>query len=154
MAGPRPTPTHVERPFDVAELFFSTTNRKGIIQSGNDVFARVSGYTEAELLGQPHNVIRHPDMPRAVFRLLWDYLEAERPIAAYVKNMAKDGRYYWVLATAVPVTGGYLSVRLKPTSDLLPAVEALYAELLAAERAVGVEVLVGRGLRRHRRGDA
>ena len=91
MAGPRPTPTHVERPFDVAELFFSTTNRKGIIQSGNDVFARVSGYTEAELLGQPHNVIRHPDMPRAVFRLLWDYLEAERPIAAYVQLPRQQG---------------------------------------------------------------
>lgn len=75
-------------------------------------------------------------MPRVVFQLLWEYLEAERPIAAYVKNMAKDGGYYWVLATVVTVADGYLSVRLKPSSELLPAVEALYAELRGVELQV------------------
>lgn len=133
---PHITPANSPSEFDVAELFFSTTDRKGIIGSGNDVFVRVSGWTEAELVGAPHNIIRHPDMPRCVFQLLWQYLGEQRPIAAYVKNMAKDGRYYWVLATVVPLTEGYLSVRLKPTSPLLATVEPLYAELLAAERAV------------------
>jgi len=133
---PRITPVNSPSEFDVAELFFSTTDRKGIIGTGNSVFVRVSGWTQEELVGAPHNIIRHPDMPRSVFALLWQYLGQQRPIAAYVKNMAKDGRYYWVLATAVPLTQGYLSVRLKPTSPLLATVEPLYAELLAAEREV------------------
>ncbi len=127
-------PTTLERPFELAELFFSTTDPRGMIRSGNAVFARVSGYPESELIGQPHNIIRHPDMPRAVFQLLWDYIEAGRTIAAYVKNLAKDGAYYWVLATVIPIQDGYLSVRLKPSAGLLPTVEALYAELRAMER--------------------
>ncbi len=130
------TPVNAPSEFDVAELFFSTTDEKGIIVSGNDVFVRVSGWSEDELHGAPHNIIRHPDMPRVVFQLLWQYLDRQHPIAAYVKNMAKDGRFYWVLATVVPVSHGFLSVRLKPTSNLLPTVEALYAELLAAEREI------------------
>lgn len=130
------TPTSVERPFEVHELFFSTTDRKGIIRSGNRVFARVAGYDESELVGEPHNIIRHPDMPRAVFRLLWDYLERGAPIAAYVKNMARDGGYYWVLATVVGIEDGYLSVRMKPVSELLPVVDGLYAELRAVERDI------------------
>ena len=127
------TPVNAPSDFDVSELFFSTTDAKGLIVSGNEVFVRVSGWSHDELLGAPHNIIRHPDMPRVVFQLLWRYLAEARPIAAYVKNMAKDGRYYWVLATVVPISGGYLSVRLKPTSDLFATVESLYAELLAAE---------------------
>ncbi|MCC6237678.1 MAG: PAS domain-containing protein [Dehalococcoidia bacterium] len=130
------TPISVERPFGLDELFFSTTDRKGHIRSGNHVFARVSGYPEAQLIGQPHNIIRHPDMPRAIFQLLWEYLEAERPIAAFVKNLARDGAYYWVLATAVPLDDGYLSVRMKPSSELLPVVTALYAELRELERGI------------------
>ena len=77
-----PTLTATEQPFDVGELFFSATDRKGIITSGNRVFVRVSGYERDELVGRAHNVVRHPDMPRAVFQILWDYLEAGRPIAA------------------------------------------------------------------------
>jgi aerotaxis receptor len=85
------------------------------------------------LVGSAHNVIRHPDMPRTVFRLFWDHLLQDRPIAAYVKNLAKDGEYYWVLAIAMPVEEGFLSVRLKPTSPLLPAVEELYRRMRARE---------------------
>jgi len=133
---PRISPINSPSEFDVAELFFSTTDRKGIIGTGNSVFVRVSGWSQEELVGAPHNIIRHPDMPRSVFALLWQYLGEQRPIAAYVKNMAKDGHYYWVLATVVPLSDGYLSVRLKPTSPLLATVEPLYAELLAAEREV------------------
>jgi aerotaxis receptor len=123
-----------EREFRVEELFFSITDEKGIIRYGNEVFERIAGYTEEELLGAPHNIIRHPDMPRAVFQLLWDTIQAGGTIAAYVKNLAQDGCYYWVLAVVMPCDGGFLSVRLKPSSELLPTVRGLYAEMLALER--------------------
>lgn len=128
------TPIDRESPFDVSELFFSMTDRKGIILAGNDVFVRVSKHPEDELIGSPHNIIRHPDMPRAAFRLLWEHLLRGRPIAAYVKNMAADGSYYWVMACVVPCGDGFLSVRLKPTSELLgAAVIPVYAEVRAME---------------------
>jgi aerotaxis receptor len=122
-----------EAAFGFDELFFSRTNASGIIASGNSVFQRVSGYAWDELIDKPHNVIRHPDMPRGVFWTLWDYLKRGEPIGAYVKNRSKDGRYYWVYAIVTPVDGGYLSVRLKP-SALLPTVKAEYEALLALER--------------------
>ena len=91
MRKPHCPPRDIARDFKVSEAFFSTTDTRGVIQAGNRVFSRISGYTEAELIGKPHNIIRHPDVPRAVFKLLWDTLEAGQPICAYVKNMAKDG---------------------------------------------------------------
>jgi PAS domain S-box-containing protein len=129
MPQERPTPTSLPRAFALEELFFSTTDPKGHIRSGNRVFARVSGYEEKDLIGAAHNIIRHPDMPRVVFRLLWEYLGRGQPIAAYVKNMASDGAYYWVVASVVPVSGGYLSVRFKPSSSLFATVEGLYSRL-------------------------
>ncbi|MFN8526913.1 MAG: PAS domain-containing protein [Chloroflexota bacterium] len=132
----RPTPQRTESAFGADEIFFSTTDERGIIRSGNKVFARVSGYSRAELIGTPHNLIRHPDMPRAVFRLLWSEIGAGRPIAAYVKNMAKTGAYYWVLATVVPCEGGYLSVRIKPSTAFFEVVQTVYQDLLALEAQV------------------
>jgi PAS domain S-box-containing protein len=128
------TPLAHERPFAAGELFFSTTDGKGIIRSGNDVFVRISGHPVERLIGAPHNIIRHPDMPKAVFRLLWDYLGQDKAFAGYVKNMAADGTYYWVTALVVPIDQGYLSIRFKPSSPLFPIVSALYADLLATER--------------------
>lgn len=125
----------MEVPFAFEELFFSRTDDKGIILSGNNVFQRISLYTWGELLRKPHNVIRHPDMPKAVFWLLWDRIKKKEPIGAYVKNRAKDGRYYWVFAIVTPVDGGYLSVRLKPSSDIFQVVIKEYAALVARERA-------------------
>lgn len=122
------------REFALEEMFFSTTDRKGVITSGNSVFVRVSGYRGDELVGHAHNVIRHPDMPRAAFRLLWRELQAGRAFVALVKNLAKDGRYYWVVAFIVPVADGYLSIRFKPSSPLLAQVEPLYARMRAIER--------------------
>ncbi|MEM9368369.1 MAG: PAS domain-containing protein [Planctomycetota bacterium] len=134
MAVTRPTQTRdVEREFLVEELFFSTTNEKGIIVGCNEVFARLSGYDEADLIGSAHSVVRHPDMPAAVFRLFWERLEDGQPIAAYVKNQSADGSYYWVMAMASPINGGYLSVRLKPTSELFNQVKDLYGEVLQIE---------------------
>lgn len=135
MAPPSVRPRDMERPFGLEELFFSTTDPRGVILTGNEVFVRVSGYEMTELVGKPHNIIRHPDMPRAVFRLLWDYLESGRVFAGFVKNMARDGCYYWVLALVVRIQDGYLSIRFKPSSPLLGVVRDLYAQMLAAERA-------------------
>lgn len=138
MARPKATPKDEQRPFEIHELFFSTTDRAGVILSGNEVFRRVAAFDNVEeMIGKPHNIIRHPDMPRAVFRLLWDFLEAGRPIAAYVKNLAKDGAYYWVLALVVSTPDGYLSVRFKPSSPYLGVVQELYKVLLAVEAEGG-----------------
>lgn len=128
-----------ERDFGIEELFFSTTDRKGIITSGNRVFQRVAAYEEAELLGQPHSLIRHPDVPRCVFKLLWDTIGDGRTIAAYVKNRAKTGEPYWVMATVVPCKGGYLSVRLKPSTPYFEIVQGVYKELRALELELGGE---------------
>jgi len=88
-------------------------------------------YSWDELINRPHSLIRHPDMPRAVFWLLWETIKKGEPIGAYVKNRAKDGRYYWVFAIVTPIEAGYLSVRLKP-SALLSVVEGEYKSLVAA----------------------
>ncbi len=122
-----------EVPFDFAELFFSRTDEKGRILSGNSVFQRISYYSWDELTGKPHNVIRHPDMPRAVFWLLWDTIRRGEPIGAYVKNRAKDGRYYWVFAIVTPIDSGYLSVRLKPSSAVFETVQQEYRAILDME---------------------
>jgi aerotaxis receptor len=125
-----------ERPFSIEELFVSTTDRKGHIRMTNHVFVRVSGYERDELIGRAHNCIRHPDMPRSVFRTFWELLEAGTPVAAYVKNLAKDGAHYWVMAIAIPVPDGYLSVRLKPTSPLFDVAQELYADVRGVEQTV------------------
>ncbi|MFN7931190.1 MAG: PAS domain-containing protein [Blastocatellia bacterium] len=130
---PKLVPLSQEREFHLHELFFSTTDKKGRIQAGNHVFARVSGYELSAIIGQPHNLVRHPDMPRAVFKLLWDYLKANASMVAYVKNLASDGRYYWVVALVTPLSEGYLSVRFKPSSALFPEVRTLYQELVEQE---------------------
>ena len=121
------------RPFASDEIFFSTTDGRGIIRAGNEVFVRISGYESAELMGQPHNVVRHPDMPRSAFRLIWSRLKAGQPVAALVKNRAKDGRHYWVVALFAPADDGYLSIRFKPAGPYLAVGEQLYAGMLAAE---------------------
>ncbi len=122
-----------EAPFDIHELFFSKTDLKGIIQSGNAVFIRVSEYTEEELMRRPHNIIRHQDMPRSVFKLFWSFLKRDKPVAAYVKNKSKNGKYYWVFAMAFPLQDGYLSVRLKPTSALFSLARQLYQKIVYME---------------------
>ncbi len=131
-----PAPVSGTDAFGLEELFFSTTDERGFIRSSNDVFVRVSRYEPDELLGQPHNIVRNPVMPRVVFRELWDHLQAGEGIGAYVVNRAKDGSPYWVFAVARPVAGGHLSVRLKPTTALFPVVASLYEELRAVEASV------------------
>lgn len=126
-------PATGEAPFGLDEIFFSRTDDRGVILSGNDVFQRVAAYDWDRLLGAPHRLIRHPDMPKAVFWLLWETIRQGKPIGAYVKNKAADGLHYWVFAIVTPVEGGYLSVRIKPSSPLFGVVEKEYAGLLKLE---------------------
>lgn len=132
----RVTPIDRERPFSLSELFFSTTNEKGIILFGNDTFQRISGYEYSEIIGQPHNIIRHPHVPRCVFELFWKYLQSGKTIGAYVKNLAKDGSFYWVYALAMPCSDGFVSIRMKPSSSIFPIVRDAYAKVLAFEESI------------------
>lgn len=134
-------PSGVERRFGPEEVIVSKTDLKGRITYANPVFCRVSALTEAEVLGQPHNVIRHPDMPRGVFRLLWHTLAEGREIFAYILNLAGDGAHYWVLAHVTPSFSadgsvvGYHSNRRLPAPEAVRAIWPLYQEMLRAEAA-------------------
>ncbi len=136
----RGRPTGVERTFGEDEILVSKTDTKGVIRYANGVFLRVSAYPEAELLGQPHNLVRHPDMPRSIFRAMWDTIEAGDEIFAYVVNLAADGAHYWVYAHVTPTFGpreeiiGYHSNRRAPDRRALDEVVPVYDRLLAAER--------------------
>lgn len=131
-------PTQGEAPFGLHEVFISRTDERGVIQAANHVFKRVAHFEWDELLGAPHKIVRHPDMPKGVFQVMWDSLKRGECIGAYVKNKTKDGLYYWVFAVALPCPGGYLSARIRPSSDLFVEMQKLYAELLQAEKEVGL----------------
>jgi aerotaxis receptor len=124
-----------EGEYDLSELFYSRTDNSGKIISGNTIFQRVSGYTWDELLNKPHNIVRHKDMPKAVFYLLWEKLKANEPISAYVNNRSKNGIPYFVYAMAFPIPNGYLSIRFKPTTEISKIVEAEYDSLRSKEFA-------------------
>jgi hypothetical protein len=129
--------------YSVEELFVSRTNKKGIIQTGNNVFVRVSEYDRNDLIGKPHNIIRHPNMPRCVFKLVWTEIALDKIFVGYVKNKSKNGKYYWVLACIFPTKSGYISVRLKPTSELLTVIKALYQDVLEYEDKHGMNEALG-----------
>lgn len=136
-------PTQVERVMADDEIIISKTDTKGKITYGNRTFQDYSGFTEQDFLGIQHNIVRHPDMPRAVFKLLWDEIQAGREVFAFVKNLCKDGSFYWVFANVTPSYDlqnnivGYFSVRRKPNRQALPNVAHLYQEMLSAERQAG-----------------
>lgn len=137
------TPTSVERVMREDDFIVSITDTKGRILYGNRIFIEFSGYTEAELLGSQHNMVRHPDMPRGVFHLLWSKIQNKNECFAYVKNMSKDGGFYWVFANVTPTFDpagnitGYISVRRKPKMSGIQAVTGLYAAMLEAEKKAG-----------------
>jgi aerotaxis receptor len=112
--------------------FITHTDAKGRITRSNDEFVEASGFTLDELMGQPHNIVRHPDMPAEAFRDLWDTLKRGRPWSGLVKNRRKNGDHYWVRANVSPASdGGYTSVRAKPSRQEVSAAEALYAQMRA-----------------------
>jgi len=129
-----------ERFFDKNDIIVSKTDLKGILTYANKTFLEIADYSEAEVLGQPHSILRHPDMPRCVFKLLWDTIQAGKEIFAYVVNKTKFGDHYWVLAHVTPSYdlegnfNGYHSNRRVPDPALIKNVIApLYASLLAEE---------------------
>jgi PAS domain S-box-containing protein len=130
-----------ERFFEPHEVIVSKTDLQGRITYANEVFLRVSSYAEADVVGQPHNLIRHPEMPRAVFALLWERLAAGEEIFAYVVNLASTGDHYWVLAHVTPTRDaagriiGYHSNRRVPTREAVAAASELYRTIRAAETA-------------------
>lgn len=130
-----------EKTFELDSIIVSKTDLRGHITYVNDVFVHVSGYTEHQLLGAPHNIIRHPDMPRCIFRLLWETIQRGDEVFAYVLNQASDGVGYWVFAHVTPSLDrdnkcvGYHSNRRVPYPDGLEKVKKLYRALLEVERA-------------------
>mgnify|MGYP000087105564 CR=1 FL=1 len=136
----RVAPTGVERPWTEDELIVTKTDIKGRITYANEVFLRLAELDEEEALGAPHNIIRHPDMPKCVFKLLWDTLATKREIFAFVNNLSTTGGHYWVFAHVTPsmdaagnVTG-YHSNRRKPSGAQIAKIVPIYALLLAEER--------------------
>ncbi len=131
--------TEIETPFPSGELIVSRTDQKGIITMANEAFVIMSGYTRAELMHQPHHILRHPEMPAAAFKDLWDTVEQGKKWHGYVKNLRKDGGYYWVYATIVPNVRngrivGYTSVRREPSRRKIEESTELYRKLLAEEQ--------------------
>ncbi|MCL7743592.1 methyl-accepting chemotaxis protein [Guyparkeria hydrothermalis] len=126
--------TDNERTFQSGERLVSTTDRKGRITHCNDAFVAISGYDRDELIGQPHNIVRHPDMPPQAFKVMWEHLRAGQPWMGLVKNRAKNGDFYWVDAYVTPITEGgeivgYESVRSCPSRDDVRRAEELYRRI-------------------------
>lgn len=139
------SPTSQEKVMRDSDFIVSKTDVTGRITYGNEIFIEFSGYSEQELLGAQHNIIRHPDMPRGVFKFLWDNIAAGKEVFAYVKNMAKDGSFYWVFANVTPDYDGsgkiigYFSVRRAPKRSSIEIIEGVYRLMLAAEQAAGAK---------------
>ncbi|SDH39613.1 PAS domain-containing protein [Roseospirillum parvum] len=132
--------TGVERTFDPDDIIVSKTDLKGRILYGNKVFIDISGYAEKELMGAPHSILRHPHMPRAIFKLLWETIQDGREIFAYVVNRCKNGDYYWVFAHVTPSFTdqgeviGYHSSRRVPEPAKLEKIKPLYRSMLDEEK--------------------
>ncbi len=141
----RPVPNNNEKELDKNDFIVSKTDLKGRIIYCNKIFIELAGYDEKELLGSPHSIVRHPDMPKIVFKLLWERVQNKKEIFAYVKNLSKDGGYYWVFAnvTATLDENGnirdYHSVRRKPSQKAMKVIPSLYKELLEIEKRGGME---------------
>jgi len=126
--------TEVETPYPDGKLIVSTTTPEGIITHVHPAFIEMSGFTEKELIGAPHSILRHPDMPPVAFKGLWDTVFSGEKWQGYVKNLRKDGGYYWVKATVIPNVRqgkvvGYTSVRRKPSRTKVDECIALYPTL-------------------------
>ncbi len=133
-------PTGIERFFSEDDIIVSKTNLKGEMTYVNDIFMEIAGYEEHELIGVQHNLIRHPDMPRCVFNLLWDTIASGKEIFAYVINMCKNGDHYWVFAHVTPTFDdnnniiSYHSNRRVPERKSVELIKPIYAALLAEEK--------------------
>lgn len=141
-----PKPIDKEIKINPKRYIVSKTDAKGIIEYGNDYFVKISGYSEAELIGQPHNIIRHPDMPKVVFKMMWDRINKAQNIMAVVKNLAKDGSYYWVVTEFEPKVDlisneiiSHTAFRKAAPQKAIDAVEPLYQKLIEIEKNGGMQ---------------
>ncbi len=134
-----------ELTFSENEMIVSKTDIKGKITYGNYLFLKMAGYEESEIIGAPHNIIRHPDMPKVIFKLLWEYITKGNEVYAYVVNKSKNGDYYWVFVNITASYNekgkiiGYYSVRRKPTQQAMSIIKPLYKQLISAEKKGGIE---------------
>ena len=141
-------PNSQEKVMKDEDFIISKTDIKGKITYCNEIFMDMSMMSEKELLGKPHSIVRHPDMPKAVFKLLWEKVQDKKEIFAYVKNLSADGSFYWVLANVTPSFDvnrniiGYFSVRRKPREEALGIIKPLYEELLRVEKNDGLDASI------------
>ncbi|EDZ61910.1 protein containing PAS domain [Sulfurimonas gotlandica GD1] len=141
-----PEPINNEIKLSQKRYIVSKTDAKGIIEYGNDYFVEISGYSEAELIGKPHSIVRHPDMPRIAFKLMWDRIKQGKNFMAIVKNLAKDGSYYWVVTDFEPkidpITNEIIShtaFRKAAPQKAIDTMIPIYAKLLDIEKEGGME---------------
>jgi len=136
-------PTQQEVFLGAEEVIVSKTDLAGRITYANRVFMRLADFSEIELLGMQHNIVRHPDMPRGAFKLLWDTLKQKREFFGFVKNMTANGDFYWVFANVTPDIDargecvGYFSVRRRPANEAISIIQPIYQEMLAVESRAG-----------------
>jgi len=133
------TPTSEEVRMEETDFIVSKTDAKGKITYCNEIFMRFAGYDEADLIDQPHNIIRHPDMPRAVYRFMWETLQNKQEFFGIVKNLCKNGAYYWTFANVTPSYDensqliGYYSVRRQPSRKIIDLIAPIYQQMVAEE---------------------
>jgi len=146
MARPKITPTNKEIVLNEEDFIISKTDLKSKIEYGNEIFIKMSGYDEKEILGKPHNILRHPDMPKCAFKILYEHIQDNnQEWFGFVKNLRKDGGYYWVFANISPTfssdgkKAGYYSVRRKPRNGFKNIIEPLYKKLKEIEDKQGMQ---------------
>jgi PAS domain S-box-containing protein len=142
----RPVPIDQEVEWDKNLTIMSKTDLFGTIEYANDIFTKVCGYEDYELMGQPHSIIRHPDMPKVVFKVLWENIKAGNQFHGIVKNLAKSGKYYWVITNFEylrddngNITKYIAKRKAVPTAIIKNHIEPLYKKLLQIEQASGIE---------------
>lgn len=146
-------PSREERVMRENDFIVSKTDPKGIITYCNPIFIEFSGYEEEDLIGAQHNIIRHPDMPRSAFKLVWDTIQGGKEVFAYVKNMSRDGSFYWVFAHVTPDFDGagrivgYTSVRRCPARSAIEKIDPVYQQMRQAETAAGARDAITAGTR-------
>ncbi len=139
------TPTDVEQEVRSVDIIVSKGNEAGDITYANPIFFKLAGYTQSELLEKPHSIIRHPDMPKIIFKYFWDSLQEGKDVYTFVKNLSKDGSFYWIHAhvrVAKNPDGSfrnYVSTRKTMSSTARAVIEPLYAKLIVAEESGGMD---------------
>jgi len=146
---PKIIPNNNEKELDKNDFIVSKTDTRGIITYCNQIFMEMAEYEEKELIGVNHNIIRHPDVPKIAFKVLWQMIQSGQEFFGFVKNLRKSGGYYWVFANIMPdydLNGkiiGYTSVRRKPNPEALKTIIPLYQQLVSLEKTGGMNASLG-----------